>query len=136
MKRNTSWAVIGVIVLFGLILIGCASTSHRYYQSWESAQGETEPMLSGTWWKEIEEFSDGSKNTRTTEFQDYGQYNNGTAYSHRWQRDGNTVKMYPNKGYSEGVGTISYNDNGVQTITGVYTLTNGSTIKFTMTKVD
>ncbi|MFP3042964.1 hypothetical protein LQZ19_14205 [Treponema primitia] len=137
MKRNTAWALIGVIVLFGLILTGCASITRHFYRGWESAQGETEPMLSGTLWESpFFDYSTGNMKTRTTEFQEFGQYYDGGVTNSRWQRDGNTVKMYPNKGYSEAIGTISYNDDGVQIITGIITMPNGLSGKFTLTKVD
>ena len=111
----------------------CASKP-KFFDDWQSANGETEPLLTGTTWKLIEH-SGGRGYTKDVVFEADGilvsYYVNGRHSKDRWQREGETVILYDSNGVSQKIGTINDN-NGIKTISGTVTPNIGRMYYFSM----
>jgi hypothetical protein len=140
---NLFLASLGSILFLTFVLTGCFSTPHPFEQEYSAMQGEADPLLSGTEWKSVNDFSPLVDNVDYYAFETGGllkytywvsnQIGYNTSFNNRWERKGNVVTMISNEGYTQEIGRIIEED-GNTVIVGKGENAANKTWNFKMTK--
>jgi hypothetical protein len=136
-------ASLGIIAFLTFVLTGCLSTPHPFEQEYGAMQGEADPLLSGTEWKSVNDFSPFVANVDYYTFETGGLLKNtywvsnqigyNTSFNNRWERKGDMVTMINNEGYSQEIGRIIEED-GDMVIIGTGKNAANKTWNFKMTR--